>query len=247
MSTNKKYWKGIEELENNPEFIKNRDNEFGEELPIDAFLGDEKLKETSTSRRDFLKFLGFSVTAATLAACEAPVIKSIPYVAKPEDVTPGMPVKTREGRPIFIKANNKYGITKAASNARVTASVMSVYDSSRLVGPRKGGKDTDWATLDKEVGEKLQAIAKSGGQVRIVTGTVISPATQSLLRNVMYTLGGSTTAAPVAEVAAEPIVAVDSAAAPVAEPVLADLNVATMPANIKWVQYKPIKILSEAR
>jgi molybdopterin-containing oxidoreductase family iron-sulfur binding subunit len=149
-------------------------------------------------------------------------------------------VKTREGRPIFIKANNKYGITKAASNARVTASVMSVYDSSRLVGPRKGGKDTDWATLDKEVGEKLQAIAKSGGQVRIVTGTVISPATQSLLRNVMYTLGGSTTAAPVAEVAAEPIVAVDSAAAPVAEPVLADLNVATMPANIKWVQYDAI-------
>jgi len=89
MSMNKQYWKGIEELENAPEFIRNRDNEFPEELPMEAFLGDDKLKESSTSRRDFLKFLGFSVTAATLAACEAPVIKSIPYVTKPEDITPG--------------------------------------------------------------------------------------------------------------------------------------------------------------
>ncbi|MEZ5029832.1 MAG: twin-arginine translocation signal domain-containing protein [Saprospiraceae bacterium] len=34
-----------------------------------------------SSRRDFLKFLGFSLGAATVAAsCEIPVKKAIPYV-----------------------------------------------------------------------------------------------------------------------------------------------------------------------
>ena len=41
---------------------------------------------SSTSRRDFLKLLGFSTAAVTLAACEAPVIKTIPYVVKPHDI-----------------------------------------------------------------------------------------------------------------------------------------------------------------
>ena len=34
------------------------------------------LSASSTSRRDFLKFLGFGTVAATLASCEAPVVKS---------------------------------------------------------------------------------------------------------------------------------------------------------------------------
>jgi molybdopterin-containing oxidoreductase family iron-sulfur binding subunit len=90
MSNNKTYWKGLEELHNTPEFVKNRDNEFPAETPVDAFLADDKLRESSTSRRDFLKFLGFSITAATIASCETPVIKSIPYTNKPEEITPGV-------------------------------------------------------------------------------------------------------------------------------------------------------------
>ena len=74
-------------------------------------------------RRDFLKYVGFSTAAATLAACEGPVVKSIPYVVQPEEIIPGVAnyyattiangydfasvlVKTREGRPIKIE-NNK--------------------------------------------------------------------------------------------------------------------------------------------
>ena len=87
-------------------------------------LTDERLESTHTGRRDFLKFMGFGLTAATLAACETPVVKSIPYTNKPEEVTPGVAnfyastyydgqdfvnvlVKTREGRPIFVKSNPK--------------------------------------------------------------------------------------------------------------------------------------------
>src|SRR3954463_9461205 len=118
----KKYWKGLEELDNSPEFVKAQDNEFVEHVPVEQFLGNDKLSDTSTSRRDFLKFLGFSVTAASLAACENPVNKAIPYIVKPEEITPGVAnyyastfydghdyagilVKTREGRPIKIEGN----------------------------------------------------------------------------------------------------------------------------------------------
>jgi molybdopterin-containing oxidoreductase family iron-sulfur binding subunit len=48
------------------------------------------MSSSSTSRRrDFLKYVGFSTAAATLAACEGPVNKSIPYVLQPEQIIPG--------------------------------------------------------------------------------------------------------------------------------------------------------------
>src|SRR6185295_10013659 len=118
----KKYWKGLEELNNNPEFVQKAGQEFSEHIPVDEFLGDENLSAGGTNRRDFLKFLGFSVTAASLAACEAPVNKAIPYLLKPEEVTLGVAnwyastyydgrdyapvlVRTREGRPIKLAGN----------------------------------------------------------------------------------------------------------------------------------------------
>ena len=90
MGMTRKYWKGISELEETPQFLESRKQEFPTETSVEEFLSDENLNETSTARRDFLKFLGFSVAAATVAACEAPVTKAIPYVNKPENVTPGM-------------------------------------------------------------------------------------------------------------------------------------------------------------
>ena len=68
MSNNKIYWRGTEELEKDASFVKGAQKEFSEELPIDQFLGKKELDSTSTSRRDFLKFMGFGITAATLAA-----------------------------------------------------------------------------------------------------------------------------------------------------------------------------------
>jgi molybdopterin-containing oxidoreductase family iron-sulfur binding subunit len=87
------------------------------------------MSSSSTSRRDFLKYVGFSTAAATLAACEGPVNKSIPYVLQPEQIIPGadyyatsvfdgfdfanLLIKTREGRPIKID-NNTISGTKFA-------------------------------------------------------------------------------------------------------------------------------------
>ncbi|MBY0435985.1 MAG: TAT-variant-translocated molybdopterin oxidoreductase, partial [Cyclobacteriaceae bacterium] len=77
MSTTKKtYWKGLEQLKNDPAFVKNADKEF-------VNVGVEE--DPGHSRRDFLKMMGFSVAAASLAACETPVRKAIPFVNKPMD------------------------------------------------------------------------------------------------------------------------------------------------------------------
>lgn len=192
MSNTKKYWKGIEELQETPEFLNLKQNEFAEELPVDKFLGDDNLVNTNTNRRDFLKVLGFSVTAASLAACEAPVRKAIPYLNKPEEITPGVAnyyassywdgqdfasvvIKTREGRPIKVDGNELCTITGGGSTARVQASVLSLYDSNRLRKPQINGKSAEWIAVDTEVKSKLEAIAARGGNVRILTSTIISP------------------------------------------------------------------------
>ena len=91
MTKAKKYWKSLAELNNNPLVEKLAHNEFVKEIPVDEFLGDSDLgTSSSASRRDFLKFLGFTTAAATLAACKTPVNKVIPYVVKPAEITPGV-------------------------------------------------------------------------------------------------------------------------------------------------------------
>jgi molybdopterin-containing oxidoreductase family iron-sulfur binding subunit len=194
MGMTRKYWKGLEELRETPEFLKSRDEEFPKETTVEDFLSDESLAETSTARRDFLKFLGFSVAAATVAACEAPVVKAIPYVNKPEHVTPGMPtwyastyydgnsyasilVKTREGRPIFIKGNKDHGITKGATNPQIIASVLGLYDSARLTSPMKGGEATTWSAVDKDITAALAQVKAKNGKVVLVSNSIISPST----------------------------------------------------------------------
>jgi molybdopterin-containing oxidoreductase family iron-sulfur binding subunit len=191
MGMARKYWKGLEELKETPEFIKHKENEFPSQQTVEAFLSDDKLDETSTGRRDFLKFLGFSVAAATLAACEAPVTKVVPYVVKPEHVTPGMPtwyastyydgssyasilVKTREGRPIFIKGNKELGLAKGAVNPQIIASILGLYDSARLTGPMQKGKSASWAVVDGAISKALKA-SKS---ITLLSNTVISPTIQ---------------------------------------------------------------------
>lgn len=208
MELTKKYWKGVDELNETPEFIQNRDQEFPKETSVEEFLNDEGVAESSTARRDFLKFLGFSVAAATVAACEAPVVKAIPYVNKPENVTPGMPtwyastyydgnsyasimVKTREGRPIFIKGNKDYGFTRGNTNAQVIASVLGLYDSSRLTSPTKNGENEKWSVVDKEIKATIAKVKAKGGKVTLVSNSVISPSTYNGIAALAEAAGSS--------------------------------------------------------
>jgi MoCo/4Fe-4S cofactor protein with predicted Tat translocation signal len=186
-----KVWVTVEDLTSNPEFLAQQQQEFIE-LPIVANV--EKTAEemkASTNRRDFLKYVGFGLGAATVASCEAPIKKAIPFVVKPDQIIPGVAnyfasafvrggdfvpvlVKTREGRPIKIEGNPSSSITKGGTSARAQAHVLSLYDTNRLqyaakITDKKASKIT-WAELDAAV----KAIP-ADTQVRIVSHTNISP------------------------------------------------------------------------
>lgn len=199
MSSNKKYWKSVEELDENSSIVEAlKNNEFVEEIPTDEFLGNnDALSSSSTSRRDFLKYVGFSTAAATLAACEGPVHKSIPYVLQPEQIIPGVAdyyatsvfdgfdfanllVKTREGRPIKID-NNTIAGAKFAANARIHASILSLYDSMRLKEPKIEGKNSTWSAVDSAIKGSITDATAKGGQVILLTNTLASPSTEELI------------------------------------------------------------------
>src|SRR3979409_1451024 len=118
----KKYWQSFGERNESEAFQQSAQNECSEELPLEGMDG-KGLLDAKTPRRDFLKYLGFSTAAATLAAsCEIPVKKVIPYVNKPENMIPGVAdyyattyvaggdvvsivAKVRDGRPIKLEGN----------------------------------------------------------------------------------------------------------------------------------------------
>ncbi len=194
MDSNKKYWKGLEELNNEPEFVEKNKHEFAEPLPIEELLSGAGLM-AKTPRRDFLKALGFGVGAVTLAACQkVPVHKSIPYLIKPEEVTPGVAnyyvstyeghavlVKTREGRPIKIEGNPNDLLSKGGLSAQAQASVLDLYDYNRLNNPKLDGSDASWSDIDAFVKRELAVIKAGGKKIRIVSSSVNSPSTLAVI------------------------------------------------------------------
>src|ERR1700761_8723288 len=194
MDSNKKYWKGLEELERTPEFVEKNKHEFAEPIPIEDILtGDGLLGKTP--RREFLKAVGFGVGAVTLAACQkVPVHKSIPYLIKPEEVTPGIAnyyvstyeghailVKTREGRPIKIEGNPNDLLSKGGLSGQAQASVLDLYDYSRLKNPVLNGADSTWEEVDAFVKRELTAIKGGSKGIRIVSSSIHSPSTLAVI------------------------------------------------------------------
>ena len=191
---NQEVWIGVEDLTHDKQFVEQASQEF---VSLPEAIEKENALSFTSNRRDFLKYLGFGVGAATVAAsCEIPVKRAIPYVTKPDTIVPGVAnyyassfvngsdyasvlVKTREGRPIKIE-NNSLGMQSAAG-ARIQASVLSLYDTNRIQEPGKikdgSVAKMSWADLDKAVVAKLG----EGGAVRIVTNSISSPTTKKAI------------------------------------------------------------------
>ncbi|NUM89538.1 MAG: hypothetical protein HUU37_10070, partial [Bdellovibrionales bacterium] len=143
-------------------------------------------------RRDFMKVMGASALMASLAGCtRRPVQKIVPYVAKPEEVTSGVPnfyasacprtgygllVTAREGRPIKVDGNGDHPLNRGGLDARGLASVHDLYDPDRLRGPVVKGASSTWEAFLASARESV----KEGG-VAFLTGTVLSPTVQGLL------------------------------------------------------------------
>jgi len=174
-------------------------------------LDGKGLLDAKTPRRDFLKYLGFSTAAATLAAsCEMPVRHVVPYLNKPENTIPGVadyyattytvggdvvPVvaKVRDGRPIKLEGNTLSAASRGTTSARVQASVLDLYDTARLRFPVQivDGKAQEVSTFeafDKMVGD---ALAGAGGPVVLLTGTLTSPTNKQVITEFLSKYPGS--------------------------------------------------------
>ncbi len=195
-----KYWQSFGEV-NDPENLKKlTQDEFQEELPFEGF-DDKGLIDAKAPRRDFLKYLGFSTAAATLAAsCKIPVKKAIPYANKPENLIPGVakyyattyvqdgdviPViaKVRDGRPIKIDGNPSASYTLGGTSSRSQASVLDLYDMYRAKFPLHKVKDKfeevpSFEAFDKMVGDAVKA---AGGSVVLLTSSIVSPSTKDII------------------------------------------------------------------
>ncbi|MGF2411301.1 TAT-variant-translocated molybdopterin oxidoreductase [Ferruginibacter sp.] len=207
--SNKKYWQSFGELNQTENFQQSAEKEFKEELLPLADMDDKGILDAKAPRRDFLKYLGFSTAAATIAAsCEMPVRKAVPYVQKPDTLIPGVAdyyastyvnggdtiavvVKQRDGRPIKIEGNELSSITQGATNAQAQASVLDLYDNTRLRYPmQKDGKDfkevTSFDNFDKMVGDAI-----AGKAIVLLTSTVNSPSTLQIISEFLAKYPGS--------------------------------------------------------
>jgi molybdopterin-containing oxidoreductase family iron-sulfur binding subunit len=200
----KKYWQSFGEVNDSENFKQQQQDEFREELPFEGF-DDKGLLDAKAPRRDFLKYLGFSTAAATLAAsCETPVKKAIPFANRPENINPGVaqyyattyvqdgdvvPVlaKVRDGRPIKIEGNDQSVFTGGGTSARVQASVLDLYDTHRLRFPQhKKGTGADATFEEIPTFEQFdttveEAIKNAGGSVVLLTSSIVSPTTKAII------------------------------------------------------------------
>ena len=160
-------------------------------------MTNENIHNISTSRRDFLKFLGFSTAVAALAGCEGAVHKTIPYVIQPESIVAGeanyyatciadgfdfasVLVKTREGRPIAVLRNPE-AKAGGAVNARILASVLSLYDEHRNPSPTLSQGGELWQQLDTKAITTLEKAKAEGKQIVMLSQTLASPSSYALI------------------------------------------------------------------
>ncbi|HYM12920.1 MAG TPA: TAT-variant-translocated molybdopterin oxidoreductase [Bryobacterales bacterium] len=191
----KRYWKSLEERNASPGAA----DEFAE--PIEGVTGE-------FSRRGFLRATGFTA-AATLAGCSRiPVQKAIPYLVKPEEITPGRSyfyastcgacsagcgvlAKCRDGRPVKLEGNPGHPLSRGGLCAVGQASLLGLYDSQRLTGPLADGKKTSWEEVDRAVTARLDEIRRRGGEVRILTGAITSPTLRAAIQEFLARFPGA--------------------------------------------------------
>ena len=208
--SDKKYWQSFGELNDSEGFKKAAGDEFKESLPLDGLDG-KGLLDAKHPRRDFLKYLGFSTAAATLAAsCEMPVRHVVPYLNKPENMIPGVAdfyattytngsdvislvAKVRDGRPIKLEGNTMSSLTGGGTSARVQAAVLDLYDTGRLRYPVQmvDGKPQEVTTFEAFDKMVSGALASGAGPLVLLTGTLTSPTTKQIITEFLAKNPGS--------------------------------------------------------
>jgi MoCo/4Fe-4S cofactor protein with predicted Tat translocation signal len=194
MADKKSFWKSLKDYNNDPEFLKAKTNEFVEGVTDDFNPEDMK----GLSRRKFLALVTAS-TAFTAAACSDYHDKGeiIPYNKRPETGLPGKAnfyassdkngnavlVKTREGRPIKIDGNPEHPISQGKISNTGQASIMNLYDPTRIKAPKKNNKSTSWKIADQNIIDALDLAKGTEKKIAILTHEISSPGTVKVLKD----------------------------------------------------------------
>ncbi len=201
------YWKSLEELAGDPAVLAGKQHEFQAGVTDDF----DPQAMSGISRRKFLAVLGASA-AFTLASCKAyrDQGKIVPYNKKPEEILPGTPnyyastvtthgeacsvlIRTREGRPVYLKGNPDHPVTQGKISSHFQASIMALYNPERVASPLKGEggnfSPATWQEADTEIIAALKALG--GKKAALVVNRVMSPTTRQVLDSLMAAYPGT--------------------------------------------------------
>jgi MoCo/4Fe-4S cofactor protein with predicted Tat translocation signal len=190
----RRYWRSLEEKRGSLALAQAAQREFP---PGASELTD------SVSRRSFMQLLGSSAALAGIgAACAKPNEKIIPFVRRPEEMTPGnaqhfatsyalegfasgLLVESHEGRPTKIEGNPEHPSSQGASTALEQALVLSLYDDDRAHQITRTGAPVAWRTLLGELSLRAAQLAKDGGAgLRFLVEPTASPLLGDLRRRI---------------------------------------------------------------
>lgn len=207
------YWRSVDQLENSPEFQQMVAREFPEGI---TEAPDE------VSRRGFLGVIAASVALAGMTSCRKPETKIVAFNKRPEGFKPGLSqfyatslqrdgygigvlVKSSDGRPTKIEGNPEHPSSLGASDLRLQAELLQLYDpgrSRKARGPNSHKHAHDdhghgahghahaepdiWADFYGEWDEKLSKTlaGRQGEGLHVLMPATSSPALQALVAKI---------------------------------------------------------------
>lgn len=181
-SPRKRFWRSVQHLEADPGY-----SAFTESELMTGAQGSPG----DSSRRQFLQLMGASMALAGLTACRKPVEHIMPFVRKPEDMVPGVPlqyatgmefrgalrplvVESTDGRPTKVEGNPEHPESNGSSGIFEQASLLALYDPDRSQQVLRNGDGSTWADFVRFVAER------DPGRTAVVLHPTASPTVERL-------------------------------------------------------------------
>lgn len=184
-STQRQYWRSLEEAAAAPEFQALVEREF----PTQLAVWNDPL-----GRRKFLKLMAASLALAGVTGCtRAPDEAIVPYVKQPPEITPGLPLyfatavtrsgyalgllaESHMGRPTKLEGNPEHPASLGATDVFAQASILGLYDPDRSQTIVRRGVIETWDRFITTLSTELESLRSQQGEgLRILTENITSP------------------------------------------------------------------------
>jgi molybdopterin-containing oxidoreductase family iron-sulfur binding subunit len=174
--TGRKYWRGLDELANTPEFRQWVEREF----PAGAGEWTDPV-----SRRHFVKIMSASFLLAGFglagSGCRRPEQRILPFSKMPENYVHGVPqfyatamptrgsaiplvAKSNDGRPTKVEGNSLHPDSNGGTDRFAQASILNLYDPDRATRFTQNGKVTGTDAAFEALARISKQAQSNGGQ-----------------------------------------------------------------------------------